>query len=112
MVETLGQKLSEKSLSEEATYAEKINARIHHAAEHTHTLVKGLAPIDLERSGLAFALQELAADVDRRRALGEAAQMRALEYTWDKVAQRRYGLIRDALARRQPRRSNSAARTS
>ncbi len=62
MVETLGQKLSEKSLSDEASYAEKINKRIHRAAEHTHTLVKGLEPIDLERSGLAFALQELAAD--------------------------------------------------
>jgi signal transduction histidine kinase len=65
MVEALGQKLSEKSLSEEASYAEKVNRRIHHAAKQTHALVKGLQPIDLERSGLAFALQELAADTEQ-----------------------------------------------
>jgi signal transduction histidine kinase len=65
MVETLGQKLSEKSLSEEASYAEKINKRIGHAAEQTHTLAKGLQPIDLERNGLAFALQELADDTEQ-----------------------------------------------
>ncbi len=65
MVEALGRKLSEKSLSEEASYAEKINTRIHHASQQTHTLVKGLQPIDLERSGLAFALQELADDTQQ-----------------------------------------------
>ncbi|MFH1719054.1 MAG: PAS domain S-box protein, partial [Planctomycetota bacterium] len=65
MVEVLGQKLSDKSLAEEAAYAQKINRRIHHAAEQTHSLVKGLRPVDLDRSGLAFALQELAEDTQQ-----------------------------------------------
>jgi signal transduction histidine kinase len=65
MVEALGQKLSDRSLSDEASYAEKISRRLNQAAEQTHNLVKGLQPIDLDRSGLAFALQELAADTEQ-----------------------------------------------
>ncbi len=65
MVEVLGQKLTDKSLGEEASYAKKINMRIRQAVEQTHSLVKGLRPVDLDRNGLAFALQELAADTEQ-----------------------------------------------
>ncbi len=65
MIEVLGQKLAEKSLTEEASYSEKINRRIRHAIEQTHSLVKGLRPVDLDRNGLAFALQELAVDTEQ-----------------------------------------------
>jgi hypothetical protein len=33
-----------------------------------------------------------------RRAFGEAGRARALEYTWEKVAARRYELVRSALS--------------
>ena len=44
------------------------------------------------------ALLQLAADPEKRRALGEAGRIRAACYTWDKVARRRYGLIKQAVA--------------
>lgn len=65
MVEVLGQKLADKSLGEEVAYAGKINRRINRAIGLTHALVKGLRPGDLDRNGLAFTLQELAADTEQ-----------------------------------------------
>lgn len=65
MIETLEQKLSMKSLAEEASYAGRINERVNQAADQTHNLVRGLQPIDLERSGLASALEDLAADTQQ-----------------------------------------------
>lgn len=52
-----------------------------------------------DRDGWVAALRGLAADAVKRRALGEAGRRRAAEYTWDKVAGRRYDLIKTALAR-------------
>ncbi len=62
MMEVLGEKLAGKSLTEEAPYAEKINAQISRAVDMARDLAKGLHPIDLDRNGLVAALQELAAD--------------------------------------------------
>jgi glycosyltransferase involved in cell wall biosynthesis len=47
---------------------------------------------------LIAALRRMAGDADLRRALGEAGRARALEFTWEKVAARRYALIRSALS--------------
>jgi glycosyltransferase involved in cell wall biosynthesis len=47
---------------------------------------------------LICALRRLAGDADLRRSLGEGGRARASEYTWDKVAARRYDLIRSALS--------------
>jgi len=65
MIEVLGQKLADKSLDEEAAYALKINKRVHQAVQQTHSLVKGLRPVDLSTNGLAFALQELVSDTEQ-----------------------------------------------
>ena len=60
MLEVLGEKLAgQSSTEEEVLYAEKINRRVNQAVELARNLAKGLHPIDLERKGLAFALQEL-----------------------------------------------------
>ena len=61
---------------------------------------EGLVVEPHDREALVGALRELAADVGMRRAMGEAGQIRAAEYTWDKVAQRRYALIKKALSTR------------
>ncbi len=60
MIESLGEKLTNKSLAEESSYTEKINICVSKAVEQTRNLAKGLHPIDLERNGLVSALQELA----------------------------------------------------
>ncbi len=60
MIESLGGKLTNKSLGEESAYTEKINTCVSQAVEQTRNLAKGLHPIDLERNGLVLALQELA----------------------------------------------------
>ena len=60
MIESLGEKLTSKSLGEESSYTEKINTCVSQATEQTRNLAKGLHPMDLERNGLASALQELA----------------------------------------------------
>jgi signal transduction histidine kinase len=65
MMEVLGEKLSDKSLAEEAPYAEKISERVGQAAEQTRSLAKGLHPIDLDKNGLASALQELMANTEQ-----------------------------------------------
>ncbi|MEK7993498.1 MAG: PAS domain S-box protein, partial [Planctomycetota bacterium] len=65
MMEVLGEKLADKSLTEEAPYAEKINARVSRAVDLARDLAKGLHPIDLDRNGLAAVLQELAADTEQ-----------------------------------------------
>jgi glycosyltransferase involved in cell wall biosynthesis len=54
---------------------------------------------------LIAALRRMAGDADLRRSFGEAGRARALQFTWDKVAARRYDLIRSAL-------SNGFARSS
>ncbi|MHC4192350.1 MAG: sensor histidine kinase [Planctomycetota bacterium] len=65
MMEVLGDKLSDKSLSEQVSYAEKINARVSQATEQTHNLARGLHPIDLDRNGLVSALHELKANTEQ-----------------------------------------------
>ncbi|UCG58574.1 MAG: PAS domain-containing protein [Phycisphaerales bacterium] len=65
MMEVLGGKLADKSLTEEAPYAEKINTRVSRAVELARHLAKGLHPIDLDGNGLAFALKELAANTEQ-----------------------------------------------
>ncbi|HEX2827016.1 MAG TPA: glycosyltransferase family 4 protein [Burkholderiales bacterium] len=47
------------------------------------------------------ALRKLAGDADLRRDMGDAARARAADYTWDKVAARRYRLIKEALGSRK-----------
>ena len=46
------------------------------------------------------ALRELAGDTQKRRVMGEAGRIRAADFTWDKVAQRRYALIKKAVSGR------------
>jgi len=65
MMEVLGEKLSDKSLSEQVSYAEKINARVSQVAEQTHNLARGLYPIDLDRNGLVPALYELTVNTEQ-----------------------------------------------
>ncbi len=60
MLESLERKLANKSLAEESSYTGKINTCVSQATEQTRNLAKGLHPVDLERNGLASALQELA----------------------------------------------------
>ncbi len=65
MVESFGEKLTNKSLAEESSYTKKINACVSQATEQIHNLAKGLHPIDLNRNGLVSALQELAANTEQ-----------------------------------------------
>jgi glycosyltransferase involved in cell wall biosynthesis len=60
---------------------------------------EGLVIDTRDQDGWVAELQRLAVDAARRRALGEAGRRRAADYTWDKVAGRRYDLIKTALAR-------------
>jgi glycosyltransferase involved in cell wall biosynthesis len=60
---------------------------------------EGLVKDPHDREGWIAALRELAADADRRRALAENGRIRAAEFTWEKVARRRYALIKEALSR-------------
>lgn len=64
MMEVLAGKLSDKSLTEQASYAEKINERVGQAVEKTRKLARGLHPVDFDRHGLPTALQELAANTE------------------------------------------------
>ena len=59
---------------------------------------EGLVVAPHDQDALIMALRDLAGDAKQRRVLGEAARVRAADYTWDKVARRRYGLIKKALA--------------
>jgi glycosyltransferase involved in cell wall biosynthesis len=61
---------------------------------------EGLVVEPYDQEALIGALRELAGDAEKRRAMGEAGRIRATDYTWDKVAQRRYVLIKKALSRR------------
>ncbi len=65
MMEVLAEKLTERSLSEEMPYAEKINSLVGETAEQTRNLAKGLHPIDLDRNGLVSALHELTANTEQ-----------------------------------------------
>ncbi len=65
MMEVLAEKLTERSLSEEVPYAEKINSLVGETAEQTRNLAKGLHPIDLDRNGLVSALHELTANTEQ-----------------------------------------------
>ncbi len=60
---------------------------------------EGLVVDPHDQDQLIEALRQLAKDTEMRRAMGEAGRIRAANYTWDKVAQRRYDLIKKALAR-------------
>ena len=64
MMEVLAGKLSDKSLDEQVSYAERINERVGQAAEKTRKLARGLHPVDFDRNGLPSALQELAANTE------------------------------------------------
>lgn len=59
--------------------------------------VEGLVLDPHDREGLVRAMQRLAEDRTSRERLGSAARERAADYTWDKVAERRYALIKTAL---------------
>ncbi|MHC4508816.1 MAG: PAS domain-containing sensor histidine kinase [Planctomycetota bacterium] len=65
MMEVLGEKLADKSLTEEAPYAEKISTHVGRAVELARNLAKGLHPIDLDRNGLLPVLEELAANTEQ-----------------------------------------------
>jgi glycosyltransferase involved in cell wall biosynthesis len=52
-----------------------------------------------DEEGWIAALRQLAADAGLRRAQGDAGRMRAAEFTWEKVAARRYELIKQAMSR-------------
>lgn len=65
MMEVLGEKLAGKTLVKEMVYAEKIKSRLGQAAEQTRSLAKGLAPVDLDRNGLASAIRELALSTEQ-----------------------------------------------
>jgi glycosyltransferase involved in cell wall biosynthesis len=60
---------------------------------------EGLVVDPHDQDAWIAALRELAADAGMRRTIGEAGRVRAAEYTWDKVAQRRYDLIKGALSK-------------
>ena len=60
---------------------------------------EGLVVAPHDQEALIGALRELAGDAEKRRTMGEAGRIRAADYTWDKVAQRRYELIKEALSR-------------
>ncbi len=64
MMETLAGKLSDKSLAEQVSYAEKINERVGQAVEKTRKLARGLHPVDFDRNGLISALRELATNTE------------------------------------------------
>jgi glycosyltransferase involved in cell wall biosynthesis len=52
-----------------------------------------------DQAGWIATLRQLASDAELRRAQGEAGRIRAAEFTWEKVAARRYELIKDAMTR-------------
>jgi glycosyltransferase involved in cell wall biosynthesis len=58
---------------------------------------EGLIVDPHDQEALIAALQELSTDADLRRTMGNAGQIRAEEFTWDKVAQRRYEMIMRAV---------------
>jgi hypothetical protein len=68
--------------------------------------VEGLIVDPHDSEGLVTNLRRLAEDVHMRKRMGSAARLRAAEYTWEKVAKRRYHLVRSAL------RSTGAERAS
>lgn len=59
---------------------------------------EGLVVDPHETQQLVAALRDLAGDAEKRRAMGERGRARAAEYTWQKVAQRRYELMRKAMS--------------
>jgi signal transduction histidine kinase len=65
MMEVLGDKLADKSLTEEAPYAERINTHVSRAVEMARNLAKGLHPVDLDRNGLLPVLEELAINTEQ-----------------------------------------------
>jgi signal transduction histidine kinase len=65
MAEVLRGKLRHKSLAKEITFAGRISTCVSQVAQQTRNLARGLAPIDLDRDGLAPALEELAANTEQ-----------------------------------------------
>lgn len=61
----LERKLAAKALTAEAAEAAEIARLVMQALSQTRNLARGLFPVELERNGLASALQELAANVER-----------------------------------------------
>ena len=60
---------------------------------------EGLVIDPYDQDAWIAALRQLAKDAEMRRMIGEAGRIRAAEYTWDKVARRRYDLIKGAMLR-------------
>jgi glycosyltransferase involved in cell wall biosynthesis len=58
---------------------------------------EGIIVDPYDQEGLVRALQDLAEDVQKRQRMAAAARRRGAEYTWDKVAQQRYRLFKNAL---------------
>lgn len=65
MIEVLGGKLADRGWTEESSYVERIGACVRQATEQTRILARGLHPIDLDKDGLAAALQALAANTQQ-----------------------------------------------
>jgi glycosyltransferase involved in cell wall biosynthesis len=53
----------------------------------------GMILPDMDVDAWAAAIREIAVNTEKRRELGENARLRAQEFTWDKVAQRRAELL-------------------
>lgn len=58
---------------------------------------EGLVIDPHDQAALIDAIRLLAGDADLRRSFGHAARARAAEYTWDRVASRRFDLIQNAV---------------
>ena len=65
MAEVLRDKLRRRSSAKEITFAGRISTCVSQVAQQTRNLARGLAPIDLDRDGLAPALEELAANTEQ-----------------------------------------------
>ncbi len=65
MADVLKSKLRYSSLTKEILFARRISTCVGEVAQQTRNLARGLAPIDLNRDGLAPALEELAANTSR-----------------------------------------------
>lgn len=65
MAEVLRGKLRRKSLTKEMPFVGRISTCVGHVAQQTRNLARGLHPIDLDRSGLVSALEELAANTEQ-----------------------------------------------
>lgn len=65
--------------------------------------VDGLVVDPLDQEAWVSSIRRLTRDSDLRKSLGEAARLRALDYTWDKVAAQRRALLLKAYRERMPK---------